>query len=369
MLSNSELLSIYNLALGDLSTGEELDALFPLGAVVVVKEPTYKKAAMGNSNLIRIDSPSDVFFPPAAHDLSRTTNWKTTSLGRTLTGRDFKAEGNAFFARKQYRLAEKAYSEGLAASSSPSLTLLLHLNRASASLHLHHPRSAYRDALSALAIFASDDKLGTPAIKEKGLFRRARAEEEMRLDSAALVSYRATLAHAPHNKEALQGEERVIRKLKESQTGSYDWTSLFERTFASQLARLDVGNYLGPISVKTATARGGGRGVFATKAIRAGELLIVEKAFAAEAPDPQRFILSFNLETNRMDAGGHVSTVASIMDKILDDGSLAPVVEALYGGPSFAPTKFPSSTLPNLASDSRPPVDPTRVEMICTYNW
>lgn len=221
-----------------------------------------------------------------------------------------------------------------------------------------------------LADLEADENLGSAAIKQKALYRRARAEEEMRLDSVALVSYRAVLAHHPGSEEALKGEFRVLRKLKESSEGSYDWERMHEQSFnGRKVARLDVGDYLGPICVQEAPGRGGGRGIFAKRAISAGELLVVEKAFAAESPDPQRMIMSLNLVTNLADSGGHTATVASIIDKIMDDGSLSPVLESLYAGPTMPPpVSFPSSTSPDLDVKDSAHIDTARIETICTFN-
>lgn len=158
-------MSIYNMPLDGVQAGDELDALFPLGQIVVVKEPTYKCAAQGTGNLIRVDSPTDVFFPTSTHELVLTTRWKTTSPARRSTRRDFKAEGNSYFSKKQYRLAEKSYTEGIDAASQDAL--LLYLNRANTSLHLGHPRAAHRDALKVLSMLEEDEKLGCAASRKR----------------------------------------------------------------------------------------------------------------------------------------------------------------------------------------------------------
>lgn len=191
----------------------------------------------------------------------------------------------------------------------------------------------------------------------------------MRVDSAALGSYRAMLAHAPASKEALEGQRRVLRKLEESRTGVYEWTSLHEPALSDdgKVSKLDVGDYVGPIRVKEAAERGGGRGVFATRKIQAGELLSLEKAFAVGAVDPRRSIISVNFVTKLWELGGHVNLVSAVIDKLMDDGTLP--VMSLYAGEAMpAPHTFPSSTAPNLEVDATLAIDTARIESLISYN-
>lgn len=353
-----------------MSTQKELDVLFPIGTVLIVKEPTYKRAAVGSNSLIRIDSPTDVLFPAPSDPLIRDLKWKVPLSGQMTGNRDFKKEGNSYFARQQYRLAEKLYSDGIAASPDPQVLLLLHLNRSAANLHLKQYRSAHRDAVKVLSLLEADEELRSSSVKEKALLRRARAEEGMRIDLQALASYQATLDHSSSNKEAQEGKARVERKLRESATGDYDWLGMYEKALhPEEYPEQDVGDYVGPMVIKTTSQRGGGRGVFATRDIKAGEIILVEKAFAAEWPSPRRHVVCLNLHTNVADTACQVAVVSSISAKLMDDGSLASKVNSLYGGPTMSsPEEVPHSFKADLDDDISVCVDTARLEAICTYN-
>ncbi|ORY89005.1 hypothetical protein BCR35DRAFT_350517 [Leucosporidium creatinivorum] len=334
-LGRAELLSIYNHPFGDVSTQKELDVLLPVGTVLIVKEPTYKRSALASNCLIRVDSPTDVLFPHSSDPLAQDLKWKVPPARQTASDRDFKAEGNSYFAKQQYRY-----------------------------------RSAYRDALQVLARLEVDESLGTSSVKEKALLRRARAEEGMRLNSEALSSYEATLQHSSSNKEAQDGKDRVQRKLKESATGEYDWLAMYEKALQpEQYPEQDVGDYVGPIAIKKASNRGGGRGFFATRNIKAGEILLVEKAFVAKWPSPRSLVFCLNLLSGAGGAGCQVAAMSSIVAKLMDDGSLACKVNSLYGGPTIlSPEEVPQRFEADLKDDVSVSIDTARIEAIFTYN-
>lgn len=119
---------------------------------------------------------------------------------------------------------------------------------------------------------------------EKALFRAARALYSLGC-FARSRSYLAELqALYPRNKAAVRDIERCDLRLRE-QAGDFDFASMVDEAVTKQPSpHLDRATYIGPIEVRKCAIESHGRGLFTTKAVKAGELLLCEKAFAAAFP-------------------------------------------------------------------------------------
>ena len=64
-------------------------------------------------------------------------------------------------------------------------------------------------------------------------------------------------------------------------SGIYEWATLFKEWWKNYkkdslpIPRLDIADYVGPVSVRAMAERGGVCGVIATRYIRSGELLVL----------------------------------------------------------------------------------------------
>ena len=76
---------------------------------------------------------------------------------------------------------------------------------------------------------------------------------------------------------ACQRLERVRNRLQE-RAGIYDFSGMLKETLKQ--TRLDRASYKGCVEVRTCKDKSRGRGLFLTKAVKAGELLLCEKAFS-----------------------------------------------------------------------------------------
>jgi hypothetical protein len=102
---------------------------------------------------------------------------------------------------------------------------------------------------------------------------------------------------------------------------------------------LDHATFIGPIVVKISPDHG--RGLFTTKAVKAGKLLLCEKAFAhCYVGDPEeeasggssKTSLLVNTHTNRMTIGSQSDLITLIVQKLLRNPSLLPEFVGLYHG-------------------------------------
>lgn len=129
------------------------------------------------------------------------------------------------------------------------------------------------------------------------ILRRRRSSVQQRhcipLDSLAtpVNSLSSFLAKSPNNADAHAALDRAQRRCAERRTGEYDFKRLQVDARKLKPPQLDHATYMGPIEVRTARKKR--RGLFVTKAVKAGELLLCEKtvshAFYGENQDSTGF--------------------------------------------------------------------------------
>lgn len=262
-------LSIYNFPSTLECNLKHVDTLFPLGAVLVIREPTFKAPLQGIRPIIRVDSPTDITFVVPDNPLLRDVTWKTgatvpRSPAEPATLDAWRQRGNAYFNSQQWFLAAWAYSRGLVID--PNATVV-RSNRAEVYLRLNYFSGAAADAQRVLSTDSIPD-----ALAGKTMFRLARARYGRGEHDAAARHFARWQERHPQDSAAASWIQRCQARQVEKQTGQYNWVSMFHD--AVKKIRLDVADYMGSMEVSQMMARGGGRGVVATKDIETGELLV-----------------------------------------------------------------------------------------------
>ena len=141
--------------------------------------------------------------------------------------------------------------------------------------------------------------------------------------------------------------ERCLARLREEETGDYDFPGMFASLNTSNV-HLDVGSYLAGTTVTTSALHG--RGIFAARDFKAGDLIFAEKC----ALMPNQY------EPSRASA----ALYAMMVRQLFDNPSLAREVFKLYPGE----LGYPESGLEGELVDGVPVVDVFRVEGIRTKN-
>ncbi|GAA5969535.1 hypothetical protein JCM11641_008147 [Rhodosporidiobolus odoratus] len=145
--------------LGGITTEPDLDALFPLGTILVICKPTVETHMQftRTSYIVRVPTPADYKILRLNDPFLKGLSWATSaSTAHLPTSFDHKAEGNKHYKQKKYALALKAYCDGLAFASSLEQQLLLYLNRTQARLHHGNFVSALRDATAVSRLMQDD---------------------------------------------------------------------------------------------------------------------------------------------------------------------------------------------------------------------
>ncbi|KAH8103881.1 hypothetical protein BXZ70DRAFT_669780 [Cristinia sonorae] len=343
-----------------------LDVMFPLGGVLAIREPKCIFDPDNNTPLIQVDSPSDTVFLDVQSPHSANVSWSTNSVSQippAATSLVWKNRGNDCFKKKEWLAASMAYSEGL--KLEPDNHLLL-LNRAAANLELHWYKSVIEDTKIVSAMKLDDS---SESLKLKTVLRLIKAYYWSQ--NYAEVIQTAKLF--PSNQDVQGYATKATIRTRERDTGKYDWPSLY-RASRDPVFRPDAAHHRGPIQVKSFDGR---MGVFTTRKVDQGEILLVATPIASSFPrDPPKgreLFLSHNFLTDETGKKSTYSLVAEVVTRVWDDPDLARILHAIDAG-----SRFPSTApYPGIHAPSRPmshphmpasDIDIARIEGICSLN-
>ncbi|THV03035.1 SET domain-containing protein [Dendrothele bispora CBS 962.96] len=374
-------ISIYNFP----STGlgfscESANALFPVGTIVAIREPTLKLGNRGGQPLIRVDSISDIIFLDQTDPAYSEDRWSFTlpaSLSAqssiTCTVEDFKKTGNLHFLRGEWLPAVFAYSKGLRLDKD---AFLLRLNRAEAYLRLSYYSAALSDAQTVLSLEFIDSER-----RWKALTRAGKALYFQGKYAAAKDMFQQCIS-CKGDRDAKEWVSRIDEREEERLHGRFDWSKIYKQNYESPHI-LHIADFHGPIEVKALHYRGGGRGVVATADIKVGQLLVVEKPFASVYPSElpeNESLLTYNLHTGTVPDSSHTVLITKVIERIWGNPEDHAAVYNLFAGPKcpLLPTKPPktSSVSRERATEGATPfpfesavdIDVMHLESILSYN-
>ncbi|KIO27494.1 hypothetical protein M407DRAFT_23307 [Tulasnella calospora MUT 4182] len=340
------LMELYNYP-GTIGASPQLiEALFPVGSILAIREPTLKSAAHGGDPLLRVDCPSNVVW--LEHDDKKLlgVKWDTGdqvhhSPRLPSTEEEWKKQGNSHYQNGWNIPAAVSYSRGLQRFPASSV---LKLNRAMAYLQLKYYGAALADCEAVL-----ENKDLSESLKPKALYRAAQALYGMgRWDEAErnfTDMAKKYPAEAPACKPWIQ---KCTDRRSEASQGKYDWVAAY-KVAQGEGSRMDLANFTGPIQIAALPSRGGGRGIVAKRDIKFGELLVVSKAFVFCSKDdfakPETFSI-LNLITNCMDVGYGAINPTQAAERIAGDPQAANALNQLYAGPTYEPPPSEYSVAP-----------------------
>ena len=201
----------------------------------------------------------------------------------------------------------------------------LKLNRSQANLNIGSYDKALEDSL--------DLPAGTQQ-SEKGYYRATRSLYELRRFEECRAMLDHFTAQFPNSEEAKKEQLRVSHRLEEQVHGKYDFKAMYKAVEKIPPC-LDNATYLGPVKIQT--SEGHGRGLFTTRAVTAGELLLCEKAFSycyadKEGVSSSKVKLLMNTHTKRMVMGAQPDLITATVQKMYRNPSLMPDFTSLHHG-------------------------------------
>ncbi|EAQ86054.1 hypothetical protein CHGG_07307 [Chaetomium globosum CBS 148.51] len=239
------------------------------GTVMILKEPFLKTMSDGSHGL-RVDHLSDVVFLPA-NDKRIPVAWrqKPNHNGTALA---WKAQGSNHFNKSEYRSAIECYTQSLTCPSTPEEMCTTRFNRSLAFLKVGRYDAALLDAE-----FVSTTTVAASKLTEKARLRKAETLYGLERYRECYEVLKEFQLDYPNNAAAEVQRTRAIARLAEQRHGKYHFKRLHAEAAERRPPYLDHATYIGPVRVQNAGSRG--RGLFTTKAVKAGDLLFCEKAF------------------------------------------------------------------------------------------
>ncbi|KAG8957990.1 hypothetical protein FRC00_003223, partial [Tulasnella sp. 408] len=215
------LLELYNYP-GTIGANPQLiEALFPVGSVLAIREPTLKSAAHGGDPLLRVDCPSNVIWLEPDDEKLVGVEWKT---GRHVTNSptlpstedEWKKQGNGYYQKGWNIPAAVSYSRGLQRFPASSV---LKLNRAMVYLQLKYYGAALADCESVW-----ENKDLQESLKPKALYRTAQALYGMGRWDEAERGFIDMAAKYPAEGAACKAWiQKCADRRSEANEGKYDW--------------------------------------------------------------------------------------------------------------------------------------------------
>ena len=318
-------------------------------AVCMIKEPYFKVMSDGNYG-VRVDHITDLIWLPY-HDEKIPLQWRPRIQEIEKTADQWRQEGNTAVNAGDYSEAvlwlsfvvclsdqvtltdhQCSYTSALKCCNSTEERKLILNNRSLAYLKL-----GYYDA-------ALDDTGCIPTKvpeSEKSLYRAAQALYELGRFQECHDLLQVLLRDYPHNESGKAQMRRVTERMIEQKHGRYDFTKMYAAV-KSDSPILDCATFVGPVVIKSSTGRG--RGLFTTRGVKAGELLLCEKAFAVSYSEKTpkgrtaKISMLMNLHTNRVTIGTQGALITTIAHRLKQNPSLIPAFISLHHG-SYQPTE------------------------------
>ena len=174
-----------------------------------------------------------------------------------------------------------------------------------------------------------------PNPSEKALFRAAEALYFLKHFRKCCEILQLLCTSFPNNKQASVVLDRARKRCSETNTGDYNFKQLQAEAKNLRPPQLDHATYTGSVEIRTTKDKG--RGLFVTKAVRAGDLILCEKAFshvyAPESDDGNsKITLLMNTETNTGFMGGQADLIRIIVQKLHRNPSVASTFTVLHHG-------------------------------------
>ncbi|KAH7139563.1 hypothetical protein B0J11DRAFT_46874 [Dendryphion nanum] len=292
----------------------------------IVKEPYFTLTDQGEPT-IRIDHPSDLV-------VYREAVVAEGADAIEKLARKFKDRGNAALKKQDLPEAHAEYSQALEIAEqdddeSETIVALvrdIHRNRALVNISLGQFDEAKTDAHEAL-IHENDQR--SKDLDSKSCYRAGTAAYNLGKYDLAKKIFTEQQKFAPEDKDAATYLKMIDIRIREQESGSYNWKKI--RTNLSKARpRVDAANFLTNTEVKE--SKGRGRGLFATRPIASGEIVICEKAFCVVWGHEQDALtgMTHDLRDDRIRISP-VGLTRSLAQKLLKNPSLSEKVLDLYG--------------------------------------
>ena len=175
---------------------------------------------------------------------------------------------------------------------------------------------------------------------EKALYRMGQSYYSLEQFDRALEVNQTLARQFPDNAQATVEVNRCLLRCKERDAGTYSFKSMYREAHKLRPPHLDRATYNGPIETRNSPGRGSG--LFTVKDVKAGDVLLCEKAFAHCYASPlgedvsSKISILVNTHTDRITVGTQGDLITKIVQKVTKNQSLLPIISKAYHG-SYQP--------------------------------
>lgn len=135
----------------------------------------------------------------------------------------------------------------------------------------------------------------------------------------------------PNNGDAKLQMSRVEARCRESNEGIYSFAEHMNKQARQSSAVIDCATFSKPVKVRKAPGRG--RGLFTVQPVRAGDLLLCEKAFVYKHCDTSSgFSILMNLDDKSAFAGGQAEILTQAIQNLYHNPETSQPFLKLYHG-------------------------------------
>ncbi|KAH5568768.1 hypothetical protein HBI24_225390 [Parastagonospora nodorum] len=290
----------------------------------VIKEPYYTMTDEGEAT-IRIDHPSDLV---SIMDEIAESEFKDAEAAEKAATK-CKNKGNAALKEQDLPEAYARYSEGLkiaTANSIESLARDISRNRAYVSLLLGQLDGVLEDAKASLI---NEDDQRSKDLDSKAYFRAGSAAYSLGQYALAKKLFEEQQKLAPGDKDARTYLKRITARVREQESGGYDFTKM-RLNLSQARSRVDAATFTGSTEVKDSKSKG--RGLFATRNLATGEVIMCEKAFCVVWGHEREAMtaMTYDLRDDRIRVSP-IGLSRALVQKLISNPSQIPAVMDLYG--------------------------------------
>lgn len=307
-------------------------------SVFVIKEPYFTLTDQGEATL-RIDHPLDLIVcrdeianssPTSANEVNGHAE---DAAAAEKIARTCKDKGNAALKQQDLPLAHAKYTEGLkvarqdvVSNTNPDLARDISRNRAYVNLLLNQLDEAKTDAKASLT--GRDDQRSKD-LDSKAYFRAGCAAYNLGEYQEAKGFFEEQQKLTPGDPNASANLRKIEMRLREQETGTYDLKKI-RAGLSRARPRVDAASFISNTKVRDSPGRG--RGLFATRDIPAGGIVMCEKAFCVVWSHESEALtaITYDVRDDRIRVSP-VGLSRSTVQKLLSNSSQIERVMDLYG--------------------------------------
>ncbi|KAF4495347.1 unc-45 like b [Fusarium agapanthi] len=316
-------------------------------SVAIVKDPFFEKIVEGTYSL-QVYHPSDIIWLED-HDERIPEKWKDHR--KIKSSAEYRAEGEELASKEHWLPALHSYTLAINTAVLPDEKQQAYLGRCEVNLQLDRPGLALEDAID------GDDPID---LTEESVILQARATYNLGKFKACLRKLQVLEAVFHKSVPDWSMKSTIFKRLEEQEDGEYAFEDMLLQAQKTP-PLIDCATFCSLVEIRDAPGRG--KGLFLTKNVSAGDLILCEKAFSycfMDGKSHETYPILGNVPRNEVKTGGSVHLWAQVTQKLYHNSEYLDTIQELFHGDH--------KKLQITQCDGSPVVDSFMVERIIHYN-